>query len=297
MSGRMAPWWPAGAPAGTTPGRVTRAGSRWRWPRPGTRRWPTGSSASCSGCSRATGSGRPGTCPTARVRCSTAGLPSWTRTAGFRGRSGPGPPPSRWHRAAERVASSRSCGRWSSGPPTPPIGRWPGTACPVRPWITGRIRSRSRSVPPPRCWPACARPPPWPPTSAVRPPPAMATAGRPRRPGWPGRSRRGSAAPVTSAIRWPARVPTRPSRSSGRRSRSRALGCCGRPGQRSRPSPSPTAAWLPARRGPVRPTSPGPRRPRSSPCSTPRPGSTARPRRCWTGSPPTGRRSVPCPSR
>ena len=129
---------------------------------------------------------------------------------------------------------------------------------PGRRWITGRTRFRSRWVRPPRCWPACAPPLTWPRTSAVRQPPATAAAGRPRRPGWPQRSRRRSPGAVTSARRRPGQAPMRPSRSSGRPSRCRALGCCERPGQHSGCWPSPTAACGLAQAGPARPASPGP---------------------------------------
>jgi hypothetical protein len=278
-------------------GRVTQAGSRWHSPTPVIRPWPTASSGSCSVCKPVTGPGPPGTCPMARVRCATAGPPSSTQTAGSRGPSGPGPSRSSSGPPASRAANLSCCGRWSPGPPTPPPARWPVTACPVRPWTTGKIRFRSRWERPPRCWPACAPPPTWPPTSAVRQPRAMAAAGRPRRPGWRGRSRRRSARPVISARQPPGRVPMRPSRSSGRLSRCQAPGCCRRPGQHSERSPSPTAACGPAAAGQAPPTSPGPRRPPSSRCSMPPPGSTARRRPSWRGLPRTGRGWARYPSR
>ena len=122
---RMVPCWPAGAPARPMrmPGRVTPAGSRWPSPTRVIRRWPTRSSSSCSACRPVTGPGPPGTCLMAPVPCAMAGPPSWTRTAGCRGPSGPGPPRSRSDPSASRAASSRGCGRWSPGPPTPPSAR------------------------------------------------------------------------------------------------------------------------------------------------------------------------------
>ena len=64
------------------------------------------------------------------------------------------------HRAADAAAQSLT----GDGLPGPAMD-------------TGRTRSRSRSAPPPRCWPACVPPPTWPPTSAVLSAPATAAAG------------------------------------------------------------------------------------------------------------------------
>src|SRR5579875_1415221 len=161
-------------------------------------------------------------------------------------------------RAGRRGVSSQRCGRWSPGPPTRPSARCPATACPAPRWTTGRIRSRSRSAPLPRGSPACVPRPTWPRTSAARGPPATAAAGRPPRTGLPAQSPRRSAGPGISAPLPPGQARMPLSRSSGRRSRYRAPGCCGLPARRSGRSPSPAAGCGQARPGQARRTSPGP---------------------------------------